>query len=70
MQVEELHQAYQRVRVANSQYGAEPQTCDFYNELHARLGRDPTSIPLCTVDTAEEPEPSHEQRGGGPKGIG
>lgn len=58
--MEELHQAYQRVRVANSQYGAEPQTCDLYNELHARLGRDPTKvavwIPLKSLGPATNSE--------------
>ncbi|KAM7161046.1 uncharacterized protein RBU57_010943 [Macrochelys suwanniensis] len=38
VKIKELRQAYQRTRDANGHSGSEPQTCCFYDELHAILG--------------------------------
>ncbi|EMP34003.1 Zinc finger and SCAN domain-containing protein 29 [Chelonia mydas] len=35
----ELRQAYQKTKESNGRSGTEPQTCCFYSELHAILGR-------------------------------
>nr|XP_048695942.1 uncharacterized protein LOC125632190 [Caretta caretta] len=48
MKLKELRQAYQKNREANGRSGSEPQTCHFYDELHAILGGAATTTPsLC-----------------------
>ncbi|KAM7151391.1 zinc finger and SCAN domain-containing protein 29-like [Macrochelys suwanniensis] len=48
VKIKELRQAYQRTREANSRSGSEPQTCRFYDELHAILGgAASTNPPMC-----------------------
>ncbi|XP_065445116.1 uncharacterized protein LOC135982422 [Chrysemys picta bellii] len=51
VKVEELRQAYQKTKEANSRSGSEPRTCRFYAELHAILGRAATTTPPLTVDS-------------------
>ncbi|XP_050814441.1 uncharacterized protein LOC127053553 [Gopherus flavomarginatus] len=53
MKIKELRQAYQKTKEANSHSGSEPQTCRFYDQLHAILGGDPTSTPPLSVDTCK-----------------
>ncbi|KAM9119713.1 uncharacterized protein ACDP82_016032 isoform 1-T1 [Pangshura tecta] len=48
VQVKELRNAYHQVQEANRRSGAAPTNCQFYKELDAILGGDPTS----TVDTS------------------
>ncbi|EMP36680.1 hypothetical protein UY3_06172 [Chelonia mydas] len=38
VKIKELRQAYQKTKEANGHSGSEPQTCRFYDELHAILG--------------------------------
>nr|XP_048711116.1 zinc finger and SCAN domain-containing protein 32-like [Caretta caretta] len=45
MKLKELRQAYQKTREANSCSGSEPQTCRFYDELHAILGGSAITTP-------------------------
>ncbi|CAM4612779.1 unnamed protein product [Lepidochelys olivacea] len=45
VKLKELRQAYQKTREANSRSGSEPQTCRFYDELHAILGGSATTTP-------------------------
>ncbi|XP_074794936.1 uncharacterized protein LOC141977379 [Natator depressus] len=48
VKLKELRQAYQKTREANGRSGSEPQTCCFYDELHAILvGATTTTPPLC-----------------------
>ncbi|EMP38892.1 hypothetical protein UY3_03932 [Chelonia mydas] len=54
MKIKELRQAYQKTREANGSSGSEPQTCCFYDELHAILGSAPTTTPPWSVDTCKE----------------
>ncbi|EMP37581.1 FL cytokine receptor [Chelonia mydas] len=56
MKAKELCQAYQKSRETNSQSDAETQTYHFYKELHAILGRDPTTAPHTTMNTSKEPK--------------
>ncbi|EMP26985.1 Zinc finger and SCAN domain-containing protein 29 [Chelonia mydas] len=49
VKLKELRQAYQRTREANGRSGSEPQTCRFYDELHAILGDAPTTTPALCV---------------------
>ncbi|EMP35151.1 hypothetical protein UY3_07688 [Chelonia mydas] len=51
VKLKELSQAYQRTRDANGCSGSEPQTCRFYDELHAILGGAPTTTPALCVDS-------------------
>ncbi|EMP31951.1 Zinc finger and SCAN domain-containing protein 29 [Chelonia mydas] len=53
LKIRELRQAYQKTREANSCFGAKPQTCCFYEQLHPILGRDPTKTPTLSVDTSQ-----------------
>ncbi|EMP32849.1 Troponin I, fast skeletal muscle [Chelonia mydas] len=53
VKIKELRQVYQKAREVNSRSGAEPHTCQFYDELHAILGSDPTSTPTSNVDTSQ-----------------
>ncbi|XP_067405853.1 uncharacterized protein [Emydura macquarii macquarii] len=50
----DLRQAYQKTWEANSHSGSSPKTCHFYGELYAILSGDPTTVPPCSIDTAEE----------------
>ncbi|XP_074809840.1 uncharacterized protein LOC141987898 [Natator depressus] len=47
----ELRQAYQKTREANGRSGSEPQTCRFYDELHAILGGSATTTPAVLFDS-------------------
>ncbi|XP_048726071.2 uncharacterized protein LOC125645094 [Caretta caretta] len=53
MKLKELRQAYQKTQEANSRSGSEPQTCRFYDELHAILGGAPTTTPQLYVDSCK-----------------
>ncbi|XP_065274220.1 antigen WC1.1-like [Emys orbicularis] len=46
-----LRQAYQKTREANGHSGSEPQTCCFYDELHAILGGAATTTPPLCFDS-------------------
>ncbi|XP_073192130.1 cystin-1 isoform X1 [Lepidochelys kempii] len=46
-----LRQIYQKTREANGRSGSEPQTCQFYDELHAILGGAATTIPPLCFDS-------------------
>ncbi|XP_074803186.1 uncharacterized protein LOC141984140 [Natator depressus] len=48
VKLKELRQAYQKATEANGCSGSEPQTCCFYDDLHASLGGAATTTPpLC-----------------------
>ncbi|EMP39717.1 hypothetical protein UY3_03101 [Chelonia mydas] len=51
VKVKELRQAYQKTKEANGLSGSDPHTYCFYEQLHAILGGDPTTIPPLSVDT-------------------
>ncbi|XP_073167360.1 uncharacterized protein [Lepidochelys kempii] len=51
VKLKELRQAYQKTREANSRSGSEPQTCRFYDELHAILGGSATTTPTVSFDS-------------------
>ncbi|XP_077675587.1 uncharacterized protein LOC144266174 [Eretmochelys imbricata] len=51
MKLKELRQAYQKTREANGHSGSEPQTCCFYDELHAILGGSATTTPVVWFDS-------------------
>ncbi|XP_044857789.1 zinc finger and SCAN domain-containing protein 29-like [Mauremys mutica] len=51
VKISALRQAYQKTRMANGRPGAEPQTCRFYEQLHAILDRDSISFPILVVDS-------------------
>ncbi|EMP42438.1 hypothetical protein UY3_00277 [Chelonia mydas] len=51
MKLKELSQAYKRTREANGCSGSEPQTCRFYDELHAILGGASTTTPVQCMDS-------------------
>ncbi|EMP32716.1 hypothetical protein UY3_10125 [Chelonia mydas] len=53
MKIKEVRQAYQNTKEANGCSGSGPQTCHFYDELHAILGSDPTNTPPLSVDTCK-----------------
>ncbi|EMP29748.1 Importin-5 [Chelonia mydas] len=46
VKLKELRQAYQKTREANGRSRSEPQTCRFYDELHAILGGSATTTPM------------------------
>nr|XP_048689429.1 zinc finger and SCAN domain-containing protein 32-like [Caretta caretta] len=50
VKLKELRQAYQKTRGANGCSGSEPQTCRFYDELHAILGGSATTTPAVLFD--------------------
>ncbi|KAG6935253.1 zinc finger and SCAN domain containing 32, partial [Chelydra serpentina] len=50
VKIKELRQAYQRTRDANGRSGSEPQTCRFYDELHAILGGTASTNPPMLYD--------------------
>ncbi|XP_077668140.1 uncharacterized protein LOC144262288 [Eretmochelys imbricata] len=51
VKLKELRQAYQKTGEANGRSGSEPQTCRFYDELHAILGSSATTIPAMLFDS-------------------
>nr|XP_048707695.1 zinc finger and SCAN domain-containing protein 32-like [Caretta caretta]XP_048707696.1 zinc finger and SCAN domain-containing protein 32-like [Caretta caretta]XP_048707697.1 zinc finger and SCAN domain-containing protein 32-like [Caretta caretta] len=51
VKLKELRQAYQKTRGANGRSGSEPQTCRFYDELHAILGGSATTTPAVLFDS-------------------
>ncbi|XP_077673608.1 Fanconi anemia group C protein isoform X1 [Eretmochelys imbricata] len=51
VKLKELRQAYQKTREANGRSGSEPQTCHFYDELHAILGGSATTTPAALFDS-------------------
>ncbi|CAM4652236.1 unnamed protein product [Lepidochelys olivacea] len=51
MKLKELRQAYQKTREANGRSRSEPQTCCFYDELHAILGGSATTTPAVLFDS-------------------
>uniref|UniRef100_A0A8C0IUY4 Myb/SANT-like DNA-binding domain-containing protein n=1 Tax=Chelonoidis abingdonii TaxID=106734 RepID=A0A8C0IUY4_CHEAB len=51
MKIKELRQAYQKTGEANGRSGSQPQTCHFYDELHAILGGTATSTPTPCFDS-------------------
>ncbi|XP_074806269.1 uncharacterized protein LOC141985999 [Natator depressus] len=51
LKLKELRQAYQKTREANGRSGSEPQTCCFYDELHAILGGSATTTPAVLFDS-------------------
>ncbi|EMP33922.1 hypothetical protein UY3_08934 [Chelonia mydas] len=53
VKVKELRQAYQKTKEANGRSGSEPQTCRFYDQLHAILGGEPASSPTLSVETCK-----------------
>nr|XP_042711166.1 zinc finger and SCAN domain-containing protein 29-like [Chrysemys picta bellii] len=53
VKIKALRQAYQKMKAANSCSWSEPQTCHFYDQLHAILGGNPTSSPTFSVDTCK-----------------
>ncbi|EMP28821.1 F-box only protein 43 [Chelonia mydas] len=54
MEHKELRQVYQKTTEANTHSGSEPQTCRFYDELHAILGGAPITIPHLYVESCKE----------------
>ncbi|XP_073161464.1 uncharacterized protein [Lepidochelys kempii] len=50
VKLKKLRQAYQKTRGANGRSGSEPQTCRFYDELHAILGGSATTTPAVLFD--------------------
>ncbi|EMP36672.1 Transcriptional repressor CTCF [Chelonia mydas] len=54
VKLKELRQSYQKTQEANARSGSEPQTCRFYDELHAILGGAPTTTPHLYVDSCKE----------------
>ncbi|EMP40581.1 hypothetical protein UY3_02181 [Chelonia mydas] len=53
VKLKELRQAYQKTQEENAHSGSEPQTCHFYDELHAILGSAPTTTPHLYVDSCK-----------------
>ncbi|KAG6940383.1 zinc finger and SCAN domain containing 32, partial [Chelydra serpentina] len=51
MKIKELRQAYQKTRDANNRSGSQPQTCRFYDELHAILGGSASTDPPTWYDS-------------------
>ncbi|XP_074810243.1 uncharacterized protein LOC141988362 [Natator depressus] len=51
VKLKELRQAYQKTRGANGRSGSEPQTCRFYDEVHAILGGSATTVPAMLFDS-------------------
>nr|XP_048696963.1 uncharacterized protein LOC125632570 isoform X2 [Caretta caretta] len=51
MKLKELRQAYQKTGEANSRSRSEPQTCHFYDELHAILGGSAITTPAMLFDS-------------------
>ncbi|XP_074823612.1 uncharacterized protein LOC141995947 [Natator depressus] len=53
VKLKELRQAYQKARESNGHSGSDPQTCCFYDELHAILGGAPTTTPPLYMDSCK-----------------
>ncbi|XP_074803674.1 LOW QUALITY PROTEIN: uncharacterized protein LOC141984497 [Natator depressus] len=53
VKLKELRQTYQKTTDANACLGSEPQTCRFYDELHAILGGGPTTTPHLYMDSCK-----------------
>ncbi|EMP36734.1 Zinc finger and SCAN domain-containing protein 29 [Chelonia mydas] len=51
VKLKEIRQAYQKTKESNGHSRTEPQTCRFYAELHAILGRANTTTPPLSVDS-------------------
>ncbi|KAG6931098.1 zinc finger with KRAB and SCAN domains 2 [Chelydra serpentina] len=62
VKIKELRQVYQKAWETNHRSGGVPKTCNFYKELNAILGGDPTSITDSPMDTSQAAE-----RGGNPQ---
>ncbi|XP_067401087.1 zinc finger and SCAN domain-containing protein 29-like [Emydura macquarii macquarii] len=52
VKIKELRQSYQKAREANSHSGSSPKTCRFYDEVHAILGGDTTTVPPRSINTS------------------
>ncbi|CAM4702722.1 unnamed protein product [Lepidochelys kempii] len=61
VKIKELRQAYQKTREANGLSGSEPQTCCFYDELHAILGGAATTTPTCALTLSKEWEATQKR---------
>ncbi|EMP38670.1 hypothetical protein UY3_03989 [Chelonia mydas] len=53
MKIKEFRQAYQKTKEANGCSRSEPQTCRFYDELHAILESAPTTTPALSMDSCK-----------------
>ncbi|XP_073162423.1 zinc finger and SCAN domain-containing protein 29-like [Lepidochelys kempii] len=53
VKIKELRQAYQKTREAKDRSGSEPQTCRFYDELHAILGGAASTTPTLCFDSVQ-----------------
>ncbi|KAM9143851.1 uncharacterized protein ACDP82_007571 [Pangshura tecta] len=51
VKIKDLRQGYQKIKAANGRSGAQPQTCRFYEALHAILGGSATTAPPVSVDS-------------------
>ncbi|KAM7163321.1 uncharacterized protein RBU57_008969 [Macrochelys suwanniensis] len=51
VKIKELRQAYQKTKESNGRSGSQPQTCCFYEALHAMLGGAATTTPPVSVDS-------------------
>ncbi|XP_067392968.1 uncharacterized protein [Emydura macquarii macquarii] len=56
VKIKELRLSYQKAREANRRSGSSPKTCKFYDEVHAILGGDPTTMPPQSIDTSAASE--------------
>ncbi|KAM7145711.1 uncharacterized protein RBU57_014415 [Macrochelys suwanniensis] len=61
IKIKELRQAYQRTREANGRSGSEPQTCRFFDELHAILGGAASTNPPMWFDSVRGASQSSEE---------
>ncbi|XP_067402804.1 myb/SANT-like DNA-binding domain-containing protein 2 [Emydura macquarii macquarii] len=52
VKIKELRQSYQKAREANSHSGSSPKTCRVYDEVHAILSGDPTTVPPRSINTS------------------
>ncbi|XP_074985855.1 uncharacterized protein LOC125637629 [Caretta caretta] len=53
LKIKELRQAYQKNREGNGHSSSEPQTCHFYDELHAILGGAATTTRTLCFDSVQ-----------------
>ncbi|KAM9143825.1 uncharacterized protein ACDP82_007538 [Pangshura tecta] len=51
VKIKDLRQGYQKIKAANGCSGAQPQTCRFYEALHAILGGSATTATPASVDS-------------------
>lgn len=61
VKIKKLRQVYQAVREENRGSGVAPKTCQFYKELDAFLGDDPTSTTKNLMDTSVSLEAAAER---------